>query len=97
MITLKGRSIQKIVEPETGLTLLDLALKHKVDWSFSCTRGTCSRCRCVVTEGAEYLNAPTDAELDNLEDEEFEQGLRLGCQAVVRTAGPVTAKLKPFF
>ncbi|SDC40015.1 ferredoxin, 2Fe-2S [Paenibacillus sp. UNCCL117] len=97
MITLKGRSVQKTVEPELGLTLLDLAIKHKVDWSFSCTRGTCSRCRCIVKEGAEHLNEPTDAELDNLEPEEFEQGLRLGCQTVVRSPGHVSAALKPLF
>ncbi|WP_159882984.1 2Fe-2S iron-sulfur cluster-binding protein [Paenibacillus puerhi] len=97
MITLKGRSIQKTVEPEIGLTILDLAIKHKVDWSFSCTRGTCSRCRCIVTEGGEHLKGPTVAELDNLEPEEFEQGLRLGCQAELRSAGSVTATLKPFF
>ncbi|WP_281886901.1 2Fe-2S iron-sulfur cluster-binding protein [Paenibacillus sp. YYML68] len=97
MITLKGRTLKKELEPVTGHTLLDLALKGKVDWSFSCTRGTCSRCRCLVTEGAEHLNAPTDAELDNLEPEELEQGYRLGCQAVLKSAGRVEAALKPYF
>ncbi|OXM88078.1 2Fe-2S iron-sulfur cluster-binding protein [Paenibacillus rigui] len=97
MITIKGRKNQKQVEPDTGLTLLDLAMKHQVDWAFSCTRGTCARCRCLVTEGMEFLNQPTDAELDRLEPEEIEQGFRLACQAAVKQLGVVTVTHKPYF
>jgi len=97
MITLKGRKIEKQVEFDSGLTILDLAMKHDVDWSFSCTRGTCARCRCYVKEGGEWMNEPTDAELDRLEPEEIEQGFRLGCQAVVKQDGPVTVLYKPYF
>lgn len=97
MITLIGRKVQKQVEPDSSLTILDLAMKHDVDWSFSCTRGTCARCRCLVKEGTEWLNEPTDAELDRLEPEEIENGFRLGCQAVVKHDGPVTVLYKPYF
>lgn len=98
MIELKGRTITAEVEPEAGLTLLDHAIKHKVDWSFSCTRGTCARCRCLVTEGAEYLEEITDEEWDRLEPEEFEEGYRLGCQAVVKEgAGRIAAANKTYF
>ncbi|AFH62067.1 2Fe-2S iron-sulfur cluster-binding protein [Paenibacillus caseinilyticus] len=97
MITLKGRQGSKTVEPETGFTIVDMALKHGVEWGFSCLRGTCSRCRCQVVEGAEHLSAPTDEELDNLGDEEIEEGFRLGCQATVRSAGAVTIVHKPYF
>ncbi|TDF99334.1 2Fe-2S iron-sulfur cluster-binding protein [Paenibacillus piri] len=97
MITLKGRKVHKEVPAESKLTLLDLALKHDVDWGFSCTRGTCARCRCLVTEGRLLLNEPTDAELDRLEPEELEEGFRLGCQASVRQEGPVTVVHKPYF
>lgn len=97
MITLNGRRVKKSVEPDLGLTLLDMALKHEVDWGFSCVRGTCSRCRCHVSEGMEHLNAPTDEELDNLEPEEFEEGYRLGCQARLKTAGTVVVTHKPYF
>lgn len=86
MIELKGRTKTAVVEAEEGLTILDHALKHEVDWGFSCTRGTCARCRCLVTEGGEHLEEVTDAEWDRLEPEEFEEGYRLGCQAVVKTA-----------
>ncbi|PZE21958.1 2Fe-2S iron-sulfur cluster-binding protein [Paenibacillus xerothermodurans] len=97
MIILQGRRIHKEITGEPGLSILDLALKHEVDWGFSCTRGTCARCRCLVSDGAEYLNAPTDAELDRLEPEEIEEGYRLGCQAVLKQDGPVTVINKPYF
>ena len=98
MIELKGRTITKEVEAEAGLSLLDHAMKHDVDFSFSCTRGTCARCRCLVTEGAEYLEEVTDEEWDRLEPEEFEEGFRLGCQAVVKEgAGRIAAINKTYF
>jgi len=97
MITIKGRKNQQQIEPETGLTLLDLAMKHKVEWAFSCTRGTCARCRCLVTEGMEWLNEPTDAELDRLEPEEIEEGFRLACQATVKREGTISVTHRPYF
>lgn len=98
MIELKGRTITEVVEAEEGMSILDLAIKHKVDWSFSCTRGTCARCRCLVTEGGEFLEEITDAEWDRLEPEEFEEGYRLGCQAVIKAgAGTIKAMNKTYF
>jgi ferredoxin, 2Fe-2S len=97
MLTLNGKQVTKTIEVETGLTLLDLAMKHNVDWGFSCMRGTCARCRCLVTEGVELLAKPTDEELDRLEPEELEQGFRLGCQALVKQQGTMTVTHKPYF
>lgn len=97
MIELKGKTIAKTVEPVKGQTLLDLALKHKIDWGFSCTRGTCARCRCLVTEGVDQLAKPTEEELDRLEPEEIEQGFRLGCQAIIKGDGKLVALNKPYF
>ncbi|MHA7963611.1 2Fe-2S iron-sulfur cluster-binding protein [Paenibacillus sp. CAU 1782] len=98
MIELKGKTMTAEVPAESGLTLLDHAIKHKVDWSFSCTRGTCARCRCLVTEGAEFLEEVTDEEWDRLEPEEFEEGYRLGCQAIVKEgAGRIAAVNKTYF
>ncbi|MVP00055.1 2Fe-2S iron-sulfur cluster-binding protein [Paenibacillus lutrae] len=97
MITLRTRTGDKTVEPEIGLSILELALKNKVEWGFSCTRGTCARCRCFVKEGMELLEAPTEAELNRLEPEEIEIGYRLGCQAVIRTTGTASVTHKPYF
>jgi 2Fe-2S ferredoxin len=98
MIELKGRTKTAVVQAEAGLTLLDLAMKHDVDWSFSCARGTCARCRCLVSEGADQLEGITDEEWDRLEPEEFEEGYRLGCQAVVKHSdAKIAAANKPYF
>ncbi len=97
MIKLKGRTGQKEVNPEKGYTLLDLALKHDIDWAFSCTQGNCARCRCLIVEGMEYLNEPTDNELDRLEPEEMEEGYRLGCQAKIINPGTIVAVNQPYF
>ncbi|MCU6710023.1 (2Fe-2S)-binding protein [Paenibacillus sp. J5C_2022] len=98
MIVLTGKTKTAEVEAEAGLSLLDLAMKHEVDWSFSCTRGTCARCRCLVTEGMAFLEEVTDAEWDRLEPEELDEGYRLGCQAIVREgAGRIVAANKTYF
>ncbi|NIK67701.1 MULTISPECIES: 2Fe-2S iron-sulfur cluster-binding protein [unclassified Paenibacillus] len=98
MIELKGRTRTAVVEPEIGATLLKHALKAKVDWSSNCTRGTCARCRCLIEEGAAALEGITDAEWDRMEPEEFEDGYRLACQAVVKSADIlVKAVNKPYF
>lgn len=97
MVELKGRTICKEVEAERGFSLLDLALKHNIDWGFSCTQGNCARCRCLVEEGAQFLSEPSDAELDRLEPEEIEQGYRLGCQAQVADEGYIKARNETYF
>lgn len=98
MIELKGRTKTAVVEAEDGLSILDHAIKHNVDWSFSCTRGTCARCRCLVTEGGDQLEEITDQEWDRLEPEEFEEGYRLGCQAIVKeNAGTIVVINKTYF
>lgn len=98
MIALKGRTISVEVEAEAGMSLLDLALKHSVDWQFSCSRGTCARCRCLIEAGMEFLEEVTDEEWDRLDEEELDGGYRLGCQAVVKDgAGTIIARNKPYF
>lgn len=97
MIELKGRSVTVTAAAEVGTTLLDLALKHKADWGFSCLRGACARCRCLVAEGSEHLESPTEEEIERLEPEELDRGYRLGCQAKLAGTGTVRAAFKPYF
>ncbi|MEK3881465.1 2Fe-2S iron-sulfur cluster-binding protein [Paenibacillus sp. PL2-23] len=97
-LIMTGKTVTKTVEAEAGLTLLDHAIKYDIDFGFSCTRGTCARCRCQITEGLGLLEEVTDEEWDRLEPEEFEQGFRLGCQAVVKEgAGRIVAVNKTYF
>lgn len=97
MLTLKGRFKQKIVEPELGKSLLDIAVKHSLDWNYSCTRGTCARCRCFVQQGQDHLVKPTQAEIERLDEDELAEGYRLGCQAKLQSIGEITAYNKPYF
>lgn len=97
MITLSGRTVTKTVEPEVGTSLLELAQAAGVDWLYNCSRGTCAKCRCIVTEGGALLAESTDEEWDRLGPEELDAGYRLGCQAVVAKAGTIVAKNKTYF
>jgi len=97
MLTLKGRTVEKTVDIRLGESLLDHALANGIDLGFSCTRGTCARCRCLIREGRELLNEPTDAEYDRMDEEELEEGYRLGCQAVIRKEGAVAAINRTYF
>lgn len=97
MLDLKGRKLHKQVESIIGQSILDIALKNEVDWDFSCTRGTCARCRCLIETGREHLQEVTDEEWDRLDDDELEQGYRLGCQAIVRSEQLIVAVNKPYF
>lgn len=97
MMTLTGRKITKTVEPQPGKTLLAHAQEAKIDWGYNCTRGTCARCRCLIREGAELLEEPTDAEWDRLGPEELEEGYRLGCQAKVAKPGVILAVNRFYF
>ncbi|MMZ70160.1 hypothetical protein D1872_331430 [compost metagenome] len=52
----------------------------------------------MVTEGADQLEDITDEEWDRLEPEEFEEGYRLGCQAIVKSnEAKITAVNKTYF
>jgi 2Fe-2S ferredoxin len=97
MLELTGRTIHKEVESVIGQSLLDIALNNGIDWQFSCTRGSCARCRCQVIEGANLLSEVSDEEWDRLDDEELEQGYRLGCQAIVKLSGDIKAVNQTYF
>lgn len=97
-LELRGKTKTLVVQAEPGLTILDHAIKHNVDFSYSCVRGTCARCRCFIEEGKQFLEDITDAEWDRLEQEEFDEGYRLGCQAVIEEGtGKIVAINKTYF
>jgi ferredoxin, 2Fe-2S len=97
MLDLRGRSVRKSVEGKLGRSLLDIALKNKIDWGNSCTRGTCARCRCFIHVGGELLSPPNEAEYDRLGEDEIAEGYRLGCQAKVIAEGDIQAVNKTYF
>lgn len=95
-VLLQGRRISRAVVPTAGKTILDLADRSKVDWLSNCKRGTCARCRCLVSEGMAHLTAPSQAELERLSPEEIAAGYRLGCQARIASAGRIAVKHEPY-
>jgi ferredoxin len=50
-------------------------------------------CAVVVGEGAEFLSAPTQEELDNLSEELRVQGQRLACQTRIEKTGEVVIEI----
>lgn len=98
MIELISRTNSINVDAHAGLSLLDHSVKYDGAFTFSCTRGTCARCRCLVLEGAEFLEEVTDAEWDRMDEEEFAQGYRLACQAIVKdNPGTIRVQNVPYF
>lgn len=60
--------------------LLDFLLAKGVDAPYSCRQGACSACACIIDEGeVEMLTN------DILEQEDIDEGYRLGCQSVARS------------
>ncbi|WP_420571296.1 2Fe-2S iron-sulfur cluster-binding protein [Kordia sp.] len=68
-------------------TILDAALKQKIDAPYSCQGGICSSCICRVTEGKAIMEKN-----QILTDSELEEGMVLACQA-----HPTTATIKVDF
>lgn len=96
-LELAGRRTSKTVVATIGMTVLELAERHDVDFASNCRRGTCARCRCRVEEGSEFLSPPNEAETARLMPEELADGYRLGCQARVMEAGRMKIRHAPYF
>lgn len=62
-------------------TILDAALKQKIDAPYSCQGGICSSCICRVTEGKAVMEKN-----QILTDSELAEGMILACQAHPTTA-----------
>ena len=70
-------------EMDASETILDAALKQKIDAPYSCQGGICSRCIARVTEGKAIMEKN-----QILTDSELAEGMILTCQA-----HPVTATI----
>jgi len=74
-----------VIEVESGISILDVALEHGIDIEHSCEKScACTTCHVIVREGFESL-----AESEEMEDDMLDKawGLepesRLSCQAIV--------------
>jgi 2Fe-2S ferredoxin len=91
----KAKEIE--ITATSGQTILEHALRENMEWGFSCIKGTCARCRCIILNGQEGLKPPTSMEKIRLTEDELKQGFRLGCQAVVMKDMEIFAQWKPYF
>ena len=81
-ITFKGT--KKTFEVEKGISVLDAALRHKVEIFHTCGGNcSCSTCRVIVLSGAENLSKMDSDEAQVLDSFDLKGPYRLGCQALV--------------
>ena len=72
--------IEKNMELIDNETIIDAALRQKIELPFSCKGGMCCTCRCLVKEGEVVLEKNY-----SLEKWEEEMGFTLACQAYPKT------------
>lgn len=76
-ITLQVDDETELFEMDSNQTILEAALKQKIDVPYSCQGGVCSSCICRVTKGSAEMRQNSV-----LTNKEVADGLVLSCQAV---------------
>ncbi len=73
-----------------GSYLIDAAKRLGIDITDECGRlGLCDSCGVTVKSGAEFLTAPTKAEIEQLTEKRLKKGERLSCQAKISGEGEI--------
>ena len=68
-------------EFKEGQTVLEVALKHKVEINHSCEgMGSCTTCRVLIESGLESLPDRSDFEQEHATERNFSNNERLSCQ-----------------
>lgn len=72
------------IEVPVGTRVMAAVEQSKATLPFGCRLGSCGTCRCIVVEGAEHVNALTQAEEDLFENlTHVATNERLACQLVI--------------
>jgi adenylate cyclase len=75
---------EKLVETETGETLLHASLRASIAHAHACGgNARCSTCRVLIIEGVEYCAPPNDKESVLARRLHFGPDIRLACQTIV--------------
>jgi len=78
-----------------GTYLIDSARRLGIEIIDECGRlGLCDSCAVTIKSGAEFLTAPTKAEIELLSDERRKNGERLSCQAKIGSIGEIVVVTK---
>lgn len=84
--TQSGKSIlflpsNKAVPANEELSLLDMAMRHRIELNHSCGgMGSCTTCRVFIEKGLEKLGPRTEVEQERAEERCFSDHERLACQ-----------------
>lgn len=71
------------IEFQCGSTILELAIKNKIEISHACGgMGSCGTCRVIVKQGLESLPERNEIEQTRAEDLSFSKNERLSCQTL---------------
>jgi len=70
-----------VIDTRRGETLLDAALRQKLDVPFSCQAGLCASCMCQVVQGSVHLRHN-----EALDQKDLSRGWTLSCQALPTSA-----------
>jgi ferredoxin, 2Fe-2S len=78
----------KVIEAETGESILDAALRNGVEIEHACEKScACTTCHVIVREGFDSLESADELEDDYLDKAwGLEADSRLSCQAIVANA-----------
>ena len=78
----------KVIEAETGESILDAALRNGVEIEHACEKScACTTCHVIVREGFDSLEPADELEDDYLDKAwGLEADSRLSCQAIVANA-----------
>ena len=71
-------------EVAEGTSFLDFCQANDAPIPFGCTVGSCGTCCLVIEAGAEFVDAMGEDERDTVEMASDVEGVRLGCQLIVR-------------
>lgn len=75
---------RKAVTVDSGYSVLEAALEHKVPIYHTCGgNASCSTCRVIVINGQEHLSAVDEAESRVLDAFDLKAPYRLACQAFI--------------
>jgi len=78
-----------------GTYLIDAARRLGIEIIDECGRlGLCDSCAVTIKSGAEFLTAPTKAEIELLSEERRKNGERLSCQAKIGKVGEIVIVTK---
>lgn len=75
----------KVIEAESGMSVLNAALKHDIDIEHACEKScACTTCHVHIREGYDSLEEATELEDDYLDKAwGLDPDSRLSCQAIV--------------